>query len=69
MTVIGDLTADGAATDGLVGRCEQRWGKVLRDDYNHNHTDGSNLLLGMSGFTDPKDIFESHASRLRQKGL
>ncbi len=69
MTIVGALSAPGTETDGLVPRCAQHWGKVLRDDYQHNHTDGSNMLLGMSGWTDPKDIFESHASRLRQKGL
>ncbi|MCG8672995.1 MAG: triacylglycerol lipase [Pseudomonadales bacterium] len=68
MTFIGMATAN-EQTDGLVGRCSQHWGKVLRDDYNLNHTDASNLLFGMTGFTDPKDIYESHASRLRGKGL
>ncbi|PIE40762.1 MAG: lipase [Gammaproteobacteria bacterium] len=69
MTFIGQATANGADTDGLVGRCEQMWGNVLRDDYNHNHTDGSNLLFGMTGFTDAKDIYENHANRLRSIGL
>lgn len=68
MTFIGKVTAK-EQTDGLVGRCSQRWGKVLRDNYNLNHTDGSNLLFGMTGFTDAKDIYENHASRLRNKGL
>ncbi len=69
MTFIGIATADGEETDGLVGRCQQRWGKVLRDDYNLNHTDGSNLLFGMTGFTDAKDIYQSHSNRLREKSL
>lgn len=56
-------------SDGLVGQCSQRWGKVLRDNYNLNHLDGVNLLFGMTGFTDAKDIFENHASRLRNKGM
>ena len=56
-------------SDGLVGRCSQHWGKVLRDNYKLNHLDAANMLLGMTGFTDPKDIFESHANRLRTKGL
>jgi len=68
MAFIGTVTSKGQ-TDGLVGRCSQRWGKVLRDNYNLNHTDGSNLLFGMTGFTDAKDIYENHASRLRNKGL
>lgn len=68
MTLIGEVTSDGD-TDGLLNRCVQRWGNVLRDDYNHNHTDGSNLLLGMAGLTDPKDIYANHATRLRNMGL
>jgi len=69
MEFVGIASANGEETDGLVGRCSQRWGKVLRDDYNLNHTDGSNLLFGMTGFTDTKDIYQSHVSRLRGKNL
>ncbi len=69
MVFIRDATANGTDTDGLVGRCEQRWGHVLRDDYNHNHFDGTNQLFGMTGLTDPKDIYENQANRLRDLGL
>ncbi|MCG8673011.1 MAG: triacylglycerol lipase [Pseudomonadales bacterium] len=68
MTFIAAATAK-EKSDGLVGRCSQRWGKVLRDNYNLNHIDAANLLFGMTGFTDPKDIYENHANRLRRKGL
>ena len=68
MTFIRGATAK-EQSDGLVGRCSQRFGKVIRDNYNLNHIDAVNLLFGMTGFTDPKDIFENHASRLRRKGL
>lgn len=68
MSLVATATAN-EQSDGLVGRCSQRWGKVLRDNYNLNHLDAANMLLGMTGLTDVKDIYENHASRLRNKGL
>lgn len=69
MTTTGLLGFSNSDNDGLVARCDMRWGKVLRDNYHLNHTDATNLLFGMTGWTDPRDIYLSHASRLRGMGL
>ncbi|PID44817.1 MAG: lipase [Proteobacteria bacterium] len=60
---------NGEANDGLVSRCSMHWGDVLRDDYNTNHLDATNLLFGLTGWHDPVDIYENHAARLRDMGL
>lgn len=65
MTFLGAISFPNGDNDGLVGRCAQRWGQVLRDNYNLNHTDATNLLFGMTGWTDPRGIYSEHASRLR----
>ncbi len=58
-------------TDGLVGRCSSHFGQVLRDDYQMNHLDEVNQLLGLTGLfaTDPKSVFRTHANRLKNAGL
>jgi triacylglycerol lipase len=57
--------------DGLVGRCSNHWGKVLRDDYGWNHVDEINHVFGLrSIFTsDPISVYRSHANRLKGLGL
>ncbi|WP_068481860.1 MULTISPECIES: triacylglycerol lipase [unclassified Oleiphilus] len=57
--------------DGLVGSCQQRWGDVLRVNYNINHLDGVNLFFGLSNLfeVDPVVLFENHARRLKSAGL
>lgn len=60
---------NGEESDGLVAKCSMHWGDVLRDDYNSNHLDATNLLFGLSGWHDPVDIYENHAARLRDMGL
>lgn len=61
----------GEATDGLVGRCSSHLGQVLRDDYNLDHLDEVNHLLGMRSWfsADPKSIYRQQANRLKQAGL
>lgn len=57
--------------DGLTGRCSSHFGKVLRDDYNHNHADEVNQILGLRSMfaSNPKSIFRAHANRLKNAGL
>jgi triacylglycerol lipase len=57
--------------DGLVGRCSSHWGTVLRDDYPWNHLDEVNQFLGLRGlFTpDPREVYRTHANRLKNLGL
>lgn len=61
----------GEHTDGLVGRCSSHLGKVLRDDYNLDHLDQVNQLLGMSSMREvsPLSIYRQHANRLKNLGL
>lgn len=59
------------ANDGLVGRCSNHFGKVIRDNYFMNHLDEVNQLLGLHSLfeTDPKTVFLQQANRLRNAGL
>lgn len=63
------LSFSDSNNDGLVHRCSQHWGDVIKSNYRLNHLDATNLLFGMTGWTDPRDIYENHASRLRGLGL
>ncbi|MEE3170126.1 MAG: triacylglycerol lipase [Pseudomonadota bacterium] len=57
--------------DGLVGRCSNHFGDVIRDNYFMNHLDEVNQALGLHSLfeTDPKAVFKQHANRLRNAGL
>lgn len=59
------------ADDGLVGRCSNHFGKVIRDNYFMNHLDEVNQALGLHSLfeTDPKAVFQQHANRLKNAGL
>lgn len=65
------LVATNEPNDGLVGKCVSHFGKVIRDDYPHNHGDAINQLFGVRGlFTpDPKDVYRQHANRLKVAGV
>ncbi len=58
-------------SDGLVGRCSSRFGRVIRDDYRLNHVDQVNQVLGLTHLfgPNPKSLFRIHANRLREQGL
>ncbi|MCG2581313.1 MAG: triacylglycerol lipase [Marinobacter sp.] len=60
-----------SANDGLVGRCSNHFGKVIRDNYFMNHLDEVNQTLGLHSLfeTDPKAVFQQHANRLKNAGL
>ncbi|MBV1919945.1 MAG: triacylglycerol lipase [Pseudomonadales bacterium] len=62
---------NGEPDDGLVGICSMHWGDVIRDDYSMNHLDATNLLFGLHNIleTNPKTLFDNHASRLRGMNL
>jgi triacylglycerol lipase len=57
--------------DGLVGRCSNHWGKVLRDDYGWNHVDQINHVFGLRSIfsSDPVAVYRAHANRLKTLGL
>lgn len=60
----------GGANDGLVGKCSSHIGQVLRDDYNMNHLDEVNQMLGVRAlFTNPLEIYRQHANRLQLGGM
>lgn len=64
-------TAFSEPSDGLVGRCAQRWGQVIGSDYHMNHLDTVNLLFGIHSLfeTDPLTLYKNHAMRLKAAGL
>jgi len=57
--------------DGLVGQCSSHLGEVIRDDYNMNHLDEVNQIVGVTALfsSSPKSVFRSHANRLKNAGL
>lgn len=59
------------ANDGLVSRCSNHWGQVLRDDYAWNHIDEINHVFGLRGLfsSDPVAVYRAHANRLKGMGL
>lgn len=60
-----------SANDGLVGRCSNHFGRVIRDNYFMNHLDEVNQALGLHSLfeTDPKTVFRQQANRLKNAGL
>ncbi|MBP8184489.1 MAG: triacylglycerol lipase [Pseudomonas sp.] len=59
------------ANDGVTGKCSSHFGKVLKDDYFMNHLDVTNQIFGAVSLfeTNPKTLFQSHASRLKSLSL
>ncbi len=57
--------------DGLVEQCASHLGRVLRDDYFHNHLDEVNQFVGIVPLLEqnPRSIFRDHANRLKNAGL
>ncbi len=65
------LVYKGAKNDGLVGACQSRLGRVIRDDYAMNHLDEINQFVGLVHLfeTNPVTIYRQHANRLKVAGL
>jgi len=59
------------ASDGMVPKCSQHLGTVLRDDYSQNHGDEVNQVLGLVNIfaTSPVTIYREQANRLKNLGL
>lgn len=58
-------------SDGLVPRCSSHLGMVIRDDYNMNHLDEVNQIMGLRDVfsTDPVSVYRQQANRLKTAGL
>lgn len=65
------LIDGGKENDGLVSRCSAKFGKTIRDNYNWNHLDEVNQVLGLKSIfaPDPVDVYRQHANRLKLQGL
>ena len=65
------LINGGKDNDGLVPRCSAKFGKTIRDDYNWNHLDEVNQVLGLRNIfaPDPVSVYRQHANRLKLQGL
>lgn len=61
----------GKASDGVVGRCSNRFGQVIRDNYGMNHGDLVNQVFGLTNLfeTDPKAVYRQQANRLKNASL
>lgn len=62
---------DGKDNDGLVPRCSAKFGKTIRDNYNWNHLDEVNQVMGLRNIfaPDPVSVYRQHANRLKLDGL
>ncbi|RKG46124.1 MULTISPECIES: esterase/lipase family protein [Acinetobacter] len=65
------LIDGGKDNDGLVSKCSAKFGKTIRDNYNWNHLDEVNQVLGLKALfaPDPVDVYRQHANRLKLQGL
>lgn len=65
------LIDGGKENDGLVSRCSAKFGKTIRDNYNWNHLDEVNMVLGLKNLFAPDsvDVYRQHANRLKLQGL
>lgn len=60
----------GVQNDGLVSTCSSHLGVVIRDNYNMNHLDAINQVLGLDGlFVNPVELYRQQANRLKNAGL
>jgi triacylglycerol lipase len=61
----------GGANDGLVPRCSNHLGTIIRDNYNMNHLDEVNQVFGLVNIfeTNPVSVFRQQANRLKVAGL
>ena len=68
---LASLAFGNTPNDGLVGVCDSHFGKIIRDDYAHNHLDEVNQVLGLRALfsPDPVALFRQHANRLKTVGL
>lgn len=59
------------ANDGLVPACSMKLGEVISVEYDHNHLDQVNQVLGLTGrnAVDPVELYVQHANRLKNSGL
>ena len=71
LLAVTSLAFGSTPNDGLVGRCSNHFGDVLRDNYFLNHLDEVNQLVGLHSLfeTDPKTLYLDQANRLKNRGL
>jgi len=69
LLALTSLSFLGADNDGLVGRCSNHFGTVLKDDFRMNHLDEINQLNGLVGRDDPVAQYRAQANRLLNQGL
>lgn len=71
LLAVTSLAFGSTPNDGLVGRCSNHFGDVLRDNYYLNHLDEVNQLVGLHSLfeTDPKTLYLDQANRLKNQGL
>lgn len=57
--------------DGMVARCSNHFGLIIKDNYIMNHLDSVNQILGLVSIfaPNPVTLFEQHANRLKLAGL
>jgi triacylglycerol lipase len=65
------LAFGGKPNDGLISRCSNHLGFVIRDNYKFNHLDEINQIAGLTSWfeTDPREVYRQQANRLKEMGL
>lgn len=73
MEATGQIMANRGVTvgDGLVSVCRAKFGRVIGDKFNWNHTDEVNQMFGILGAKaeNPVMVIRTHANRLKQAGV
>jgi triacylglycerol lipase len=59
------------SNDGMVSTCSSMFGKVISNNFNWNHFDEINQVLGIRGAyaEDPLAVIRTHVNRLKMQGL
>ena len=66
------FTRERFQNDGLAGRYSSHLGKVIRSDYNLDHFDLINQVMGVvsgESIINPLMLYSEHIVRLKEKGL
>ncbi len=69
--LIGGGMLGNIPNDSLVPVCSSIYGQIIRNDYNWNHFDEINQVLGIRAWfsQDPAQVIREHANRLKLAGL
>ncbi|HHW4678651.1 MAG TPA: lipase family alpha/beta hydrolase [Xylella sp.] len=65
------VNRNSGTNDGMVSRCSSMFGRVISNQFNWNHFDQINQVLGIRGAyaENPLAVIRTHVNRLKMQGL